>query len=278
MTHALVDVYAQRRDHLDAYAIAEEFVPLLIGERRWIPELEADALAAAAHLPRREVAGGAAALRPRRPARGRASGNIVNCGAAMYVAPVGIVNAADPAGRVRRGDRDRVPAPVELRPRGGRRAGGRGGRGDERRCDRALGRRRLAGRRPRRHARRRSRRWPRRRPEWATGRPPSRCCAPPSSPSTPSVRSTGRRPWTPGGRAAPRRSRSSRWRWAWCWSPTVTSRRQCWAGSTTAATPTRSPAWPARSAAHSAGARRCATTGTTGSPRPAGRRWSRPAT
>ena len=52
-------------------------------------------------------------------------GNIVNCGAAMYIAPVGIANAGDPDARVRRGDRPDGRAPVELRPRGGGRAGGR---------------------------------------------------------------------------------------------------------------------------------------------------------
>lgn len=36
-------------------------------------------------------------LRPHRP-REAGTGNIVNCGAAMYMAPVGLVNAADPPG------------------------------------------------------------------------------------------------------------------------------------------------------------------------------------
>ena len=39
-------------------------------------------------------------------------GNIVNCGAAMYMAPVGIVNAADPDARVRRGHRPGRRPPV----------------------------------------------------------------------------------------------------------------------------------------------------------------------
>jgi ADP-ribosylglycohydrolase len=97
MTHALVDVYAQRRDHLDAYAIAEDLVPLLIGERRWIPELEADALL----LQRVFLAEKWLVARLHYghvDPREAGVGNIVNCGAAMYVAPVGVVNAADPAG------------------------------------------------------------------------------------------------------------------------------------------------------------------------------------
>ncbi|OIJ91513.1 hypothetical protein BIV25_29350 [Streptomyces sp. MUSC 14] len=96
MTHALVRVYARVRDHLDAYAVAEHLVPDLMTTPRWIPELEAEALPlhrlflaekwlvtrlAHAHADPREAG----------------VGNIVNCGAAMYMAPVGLVNAANPA-------------------------------------------------------------------------------------------------------------------------------------------------------------------------------------
>ncbi|WP_017935151.1 ADP-ribosylglycohydrolase family protein [Nocardioides sp. Iso805N] len=97
MTHALVDVYAKRRDHLDAYAIAEHLVPLLIGERRWVPELEAEALL----LQRIFLAEKWLVARLHYghvDPREAGVGNIVNCGAAMYVAPVGVVNAADPEG------------------------------------------------------------------------------------------------------------------------------------------------------------------------------------
>ncbi len=95
LTHALVEVYAKRRDHLDAFAVAEDLVPLLIGDERWVPELEREALLVHrlflaekwivarlhyGHVDPREAG----------------VGNIVNCGAAMYMAPVGIVNAADP--------------------------------------------------------------------------------------------------------------------------------------------------------------------------------------
>jgi hypothetical protein len=44
MTHALVQVYATRRTHLDASAMASDLVPLVIGEQVWIPEFEAQAL------------------------------------------------------------------------------------------------------------------------------------------------------------------------------------------------------------------------------------------
>ncbi|MCX4677975.1 ADP-ribosylglycohydrolase family protein [Streptomyces sp. NBC_01433] len=95
MTHALVRVYGTVRDHLDAYDIADHLVPDLISRPRWIPELEAEALPVQriflaekwivarlhyGHVDPREAG----------------SGNIVNCGAAMYMAPVGLVNAAHP--------------------------------------------------------------------------------------------------------------------------------------------------------------------------------------
>jgi len=97
MTRALVDVYAARRSHLDAYAVASDLVPLLIQDKRWVPELEAESLLLSriflaekwlvarlhyGHVDPREAG----------------VGNIVNCGAAMYMTPVGVVNAADPAG------------------------------------------------------------------------------------------------------------------------------------------------------------------------------------
>jgi ADP-ribosylglycohydrolase len=95
MTNALVDVYDTVRGHLDAYAIAEHLVPLLIGEKRWIPELESESLLlhriflAEKWLVTRLHYGH---IDPREAG----VGNIVNCGATMYVAPIGIVNAGSP--------------------------------------------------------------------------------------------------------------------------------------------------------------------------------------
>lgn len=97
MTHALVEVYDERRDHLDAYAVAESLVPRMIGEPRWIPELETDALL----LQRVFLAEKWMVARLHYghvDPREAGVGNIVNCGAAMYVAPVGVVNAGDPDG------------------------------------------------------------------------------------------------------------------------------------------------------------------------------------
>lgn len=97
MTHALVQVYAKRCDHLDAYAVAEDLVPLLISETRWIPELERETLL----LHRLFLAEKWIVARLHYghvDPREAGVGNIVNCGAAMYMAPVGIANAGDPRG------------------------------------------------------------------------------------------------------------------------------------------------------------------------------------
>ncbi|WP_440580514.1 ADP-ribosylglycohydrolase family protein [Streptomyces sp. PT19] len=96
MTHALVRVYDTVRDHLDAYAVAEHLVPDLMTRTRWIPELEAEA------LPLQRVFLAEKWLVARLhyghvDPREAGTGNIVNCGAAMYMAPVGLVNAANPA-------------------------------------------------------------------------------------------------------------------------------------------------------------------------------------
>lgn len=96
MTHALVRVYEKVRDHLDAYDVAGHLVPDLMGNPRWIPELEAEALP----LQRIFLAEKWIVARlhyGHADPREAGVGNIVNCGAAMYMAPVGLVNAGNPA-------------------------------------------------------------------------------------------------------------------------------------------------------------------------------------
>ncbi|MFF1509890.1 ADP-ribosylglycohydrolase family protein [Streptomyces sp. NPDC058326] len=95
MTHALIRVYEKVRGHLDAYAVADHLVPELMGNPVWIPELEAEALP----LQRIFLAEKWIVTRlhyGHADPREAGSGNIVNCGAAMYMAPVGLVNAAHP--------------------------------------------------------------------------------------------------------------------------------------------------------------------------------------
>ncbi|MCU1424777.1 MAG: ADP-ribosylation/Crystallin [Microbacteriaceae bacterium] len=95
MTNALVDVYATVRDHLDAYSVADHLVPLMINEKRWIPELESEALLlhrvflAEKWLVTRLHYGH---IDPREAG----VGNVVNCGATMYVSPIGIANSGAP--------------------------------------------------------------------------------------------------------------------------------------------------------------------------------------
>ncbi|MFJ8127090.1 ADP-ribosylglycohydrolase family protein [Streptomyces hydrogenans] len=97
MTHALIRVYEKVRGHLDAYAVADHLVPELMSSPVWIPELEAEA------LPLQRIFLAEKWLVARlhyghHDPREAGAGNIVNCGAAMYMAPVGLVNAADPHG------------------------------------------------------------------------------------------------------------------------------------------------------------------------------------
>ncbi|WP_347753808.1 ADP-ribosylglycohydrolase family protein [Agrococcus sp. ProA11] len=97
MTNLLVDVYAHVRRHLTAHDIAEHLVPRMIGEVQWIPELEAEA------LPLHRVFLAEKWLVARLhyghiDPREAGVGNVVNCGATMYMGPVGLVNAGDAQG------------------------------------------------------------------------------------------------------------------------------------------------------------------------------------
>ncbi|MFH8341087.1 ADP-ribosylglycohydrolase family protein [Streptomyces sp. AM6-12] len=95
LTHALVRVYDRVRDHLDAYALAEHLVPDLMANPNWIPGPEGAALPPHRHsLAEKWLVA--------RLAHGHADpreagvGTLADRGAAMYLAPVGLVNAADP--------------------------------------------------------------------------------------------------------------------------------------------------------------------------------------
>jgi ADP-ribosylglycohydrolase len=95
MVLALVRVYGKVRDHLDAYAVAEHLVPELRDHISWIPELAVEAPT----LQRLFLAEKWLVLRLHHAhidPREAGVGNIVNCGAAMYMAPVGVLNAGNP--------------------------------------------------------------------------------------------------------------------------------------------------------------------------------------
>lgn len=97
MTLALMNVYITERRHLDAYDMANEFVKEIAFRQRYIPEFGREALILdrlfypEKHIFNRHV------LANCDPREG-GYGNIVNCGAAMYIAPIGIVNACNPKG------------------------------------------------------------------------------------------------------------------------------------------------------------------------------------
>ena len=97
MTRVLVDAYATKRDHLDAYDVERLVVPAIVDESRWIPELDREDLL----YHRLFLAEKWLVLKLRyghADPRDAGVGNIVNCGAAMYIAPVGIANVGDPDG------------------------------------------------------------------------------------------------------------------------------------------------------------------------------------
>lgn len=95
MTLALMNVYATERRHLDAYDMANEFVKEIAFRPRYIPEFGREAFILdrlfypEKHIFNRHV------LANCEPREG-GYGNMVNCGAAMYISPIGVVNACNP--------------------------------------------------------------------------------------------------------------------------------------------------------------------------------------
>jgi ADP-ribosylglycohydrolase len=95
MTRVLVRAYAEKRDHLEAHDVERLMLPAIVDETTWIPELGREDLL----YHRLFLAEKWLVLKLRyghADPREAGVGNIVNCGAAMYIAPVGIVNACDP--------------------------------------------------------------------------------------------------------------------------------------------------------------------------------------
>ena len=104
MTRVLVRAYAEKRDHLEAHDVERLIVPAIVDEKTWIPELDREDLL----YHRLFLAEKWLVLKLRyghADPREAGVGNIVNCGAAMYIAPVGIVNAAIPTPRTPRRSR-----------------------------------------------------------------------------------------------------------------------------------------------------------------------------
>jgi len=100
MTRVLVHAYEVKRDHLDAYDVEALMVPAIVDEKTWVPELDREDLL----YHRLFLAEKWLVLKLRyghADPRDAGVGNIVNCGAAMYIAPVGIANSGDPDGAYR---------------------------------------------------------------------------------------------------------------------------------------------------------------------------------
>ncbi|MCY3906226.1 MAG: ADP-ribosylglycohydrolase family protein [Anaerolineaceae bacterium] len=94
MVQALSQAYIDEGGHLDAHSFARRIVPLIL-EPRWIPDLEREMpIVERLFYPEKwlYIRNGLANADPRTAG----AGNMVNCGAAMYATPVGIVNAGDP--------------------------------------------------------------------------------------------------------------------------------------------------------------------------------------
>ncbi|WP_282034939.1 ADP-ribosylglycohydrolase family protein [Metabacillus indicus] len=95
MVEALLRVYEKKQRHLTAYDIAESLVEEIAEHKVYIPELKKEApVITRLYYPEQYLF-----LRHRLAnvdPREAGQGNMVNCGAAMYMSPVGIMNAGDP--------------------------------------------------------------------------------------------------------------------------------------------------------------------------------------
>ncbi|UYO00522.1 MAG: ADP-ribosylglycohydrolase family protein [Devosia sp.] len=95
MTLALCSVYAQTGRHLDAWDMADGMVRQIAWEPRWVPELQREALLIDRLFYPEKWIFQRHQLSACDPRQG-GIGNMVNCGAAMYITPIGVVNAANP--------------------------------------------------------------------------------------------------------------------------------------------------------------------------------------
>ena len=95
MTLALMDIYGGTKRHLDAWDMADGMVHQIAWKPRWVPELQREAMLIDRLFYPEKWIFQRHQLANCDPRQG-GIGNMVNCGAAMYIAPIGAVNAADP--------------------------------------------------------------------------------------------------------------------------------------------------------------------------------------
>ena len=95
MVQLLGQLYVATGDHLDPFRFAAGIVPLVADEPRWVAEYGREMLLVDRLFYPEKWLLMRLRLANADPRLGGV-GNMVNCGAAMYAAPVGIVNAGDP--------------------------------------------------------------------------------------------------------------------------------------------------------------------------------------
>lgn len=95
MIQILARIYVEAQDHLDVFAFAKAIVPPIADEPRWVAERGQEMLLVDRLFYPEKWLLMRLRLANADPRLGGV-GNMVNCGAAMYAAPVGMVNAADP--------------------------------------------------------------------------------------------------------------------------------------------------------------------------------------
>lgn len=95
MTIALINVYNKEGRHLDAYDLGNQFVKEIAYNKTYIPEFGREAMIIDRLFYPEKYIFMRHVLANCDPREG-GIGNMVNCGAAMYIAPIGIVNAGDP--------------------------------------------------------------------------------------------------------------------------------------------------------------------------------------
>ncbi|HWU17920.1 MAG TPA: ADP-ribosylglycohydrolase family protein [Devosia sp.] len=95
MTLALMDIYGEVQRHLDAWDMADGMVREIAWKPRWVPELQREAMLIDRLFYPEKWIFQRHQLSSCDPRQG-GIGNMVNCGAAMYIAPIGVVHAADP--------------------------------------------------------------------------------------------------------------------------------------------------------------------------------------
>ncbi|MFM2091523.1 MAG: hypothetical protein RLZZ127_2012 [Planctomycetota bacterium] len=95
MTEALVLAYRDHGDHLDAHDAERFLLPWIAVHRRWIPEWQREAPSIERLFWPEKWPWIRLHLNHAEP-RSAGIGNCVNCGVAMYMMPVGAVNAGDP--------------------------------------------------------------------------------------------------------------------------------------------------------------------------------------